>query len=105
MLVYGGYLYNCGWNGSVTCYNAETGAEIWTHRAGSGNSYTASPVASDGKIYVVDDNGLVNVLKAGPLYILLAENPLGEESMVAPAITDNIIFFRTLNWLFAISRK
>ncbi len=105
MLVYESYLYNCGWNGSVTCYNAETGDEIWTQRAGSGNSYTASPVASDGKIYVVDDNGLVNVLKAGPLYILLAENPLGEESMVAPAITDNIIFFRTLNWLFAISRK
>jgi outer membrane protein assembly factor BamB len=105
MLVYRDYLYNCGWNGSVTCYNAKTGAEIWTHRAGSGNSYTASPVASDGNIYVVDDNGLVNVLKAGPLYILIAENPLGEESMVAPAITDNIIFFRTMNWLIAFSRK
>ena len=103
MLVYGDYLYNCGWNGSVTCYNAKTGAEIWTHRAGLGNSYTASPVASDGKIYIVDDEGMVNVLKAGPLYILLAENPLGEGSMVAPAITDNIIFFRTQNWLIAIS--
>lgn len=105
LLVYGDYLYNCGWNGIVTCYDVKTGAEIWSHRAGSGNSYTASPVASDGKIYVVDDKGTVNVLKAGPEYILLAENPLGEESMVAPAITDNIIFFRTLNWLIAVSEK
>ena len=105
LLVYGDYLYNSGWNGSVTCYNAMTGVEIWTHRAGSGNSYTASPVASDGKIYIVDDKGMVNVLKAGPEYILLAENPLGEESMVAPAITENIIFFRTLNWLIAVSGK
>jgi outer membrane protein assembly factor BamB len=105
LLVYGDYLYNCGWNGMVTCYNAKTGAEVWFHRAGSGNSYTASPVASDGKIYVIDDKGIVNVLKAGPEYVLLAENPLGEESMVAPAITDNIIFFRTLNWLIAVSEK
>ncbi len=105
MLVYGDYLYNCGWNGMVTCYNATTGAEIWSHRAGSGNSYTASPVASDGKIYVIDDKGIVNVLTAGPEYILLAENPLGEESMVAPALTEDIIFFRTLNWLIAVSKK
>jgi outer membrane protein assembly factor BamB len=105
LLIYGDYLYNCGWNGMVTCYDAKTGSEIWSHRAGSGNSYTASPVASDGKIYVVDDKGIVNVLKAGPQYILLAENPLGEESMVAPAITDKIIFFRTLNWLIAVSEK
>lgn len=92
-------------NGSVTCYNANTGVEIWSYRADSGNSYTASPVASDGRIYVVDDNGMVNVLKAGPEYILLSENPLGEESMVAPAITDHIIFFRTLSYLIAVSRN
>jgi outer membrane protein assembly factor BamB len=89
----------------VTCYNALTGAEIWTHWVGSGNSFTASPVASDGKIYIVDDNGVVNILKAGPEYILVAKNPLGEGSMVAPAITDNIIFFRTLNYLTAVSGK
>jgi len=86
-------------------YDFATGAELWAHRAGTGNSYTASPVASDGKIYVVDDQGRVNVLKAGPEYVLLAENPLGEESMVAPALTDGIIFFRTQNWLMAVSEK
>jgi outer membrane protein assembly factor BamB len=105
LLVYRDYLYNCGWNGMVTCYDAKNGAEIWSHRAGSGNSYTASPVASDGKIYVVDDKGIVNVLRAGSEYILLAENPLGEESMVAPAITDGIIFFRTMGLLMAVSEK
>jgi outer membrane protein assembly factor BamB len=105
LLVYGDYVYNCGWNGMVTCYNAETGNEIWSHRAGSGNSYTASPVASDGKIYIVDDKGMVYVLKAGPEYILLAENPLGEETMVAPAITDHIFFFRTTSELIAVSEK
>lgn len=105
MLVYGDYLFNCGWNGSVTCYRAQTGEEIWSHKAGSGNSYTASPVASDGKLYVTDDKGMVYVIEAGSEYKLLEENPLGDICMVAPAITDNIIFFRTLNYLIAISEN
>jgi len=88
----GEYLYNNGWNGTVTCYNTITGAEIWTHRQDPGTAILHHRFASDGKIYIVDDKGMVNVLKAGPEYILLAENPLGEESMVAPAITENIIF-------------
>jgi outer membrane protein assembly factor BamB len=103
MLVYRDYLFNCGWNGSITCYQAQTGEEIWSHKAGSGNSYTASPVASDGKLYITDDEGMVYVLAAGSEYKLLAENPLGDICMVAPAITDNIIFFRTLNYVIAIS--
>lgn len=103
MLVYRDYLYNCGWNGSVTCYQAQTGEEVWSDKAGSGNSYTASPVASDGKLYITDDEGMVYVLEAGKEYKLLAENPLGDICMVAPAITDQIIFFRTLNYVIAIS--
>jgi len=103
MLVYEDYLYNCGWNGSVTCYQAQTGEEIWSHKAGSGNSYTASPVASDGKLYVTDDEGMVYILEAGTEYKLLAGNPLRDICMSAPAITDHIIFFRTLNYVIAIS--
>jgi outer membrane protein assembly factor BamB len=105
MLLYGDYLYNCRWNGSVTCYQAQTGEEIWSHKAGSGNSYTASPVASDGKLYITDDKGMVYVLATGSGYMLLAENPLGDICMTAPAITDHIIFFRTLNYVIAVSEK
>lgn len=105
MLIYGDYLYNARWNGTVTCYAASTGEEIWKHKAGSGNSYISSPVASDGKIYITDDQGMVYILKAGPAYELLAQNDLGEICMATPAITDGIIFFRTINLLIAISKK
>jgi outer membrane protein assembly factor BamB len=105
MLIYKEYLYNARWNGSVTCYNAGTGEEIWKHKAGSGNSYISSPVASDGKIYITDDQGMVYILKEGPAYELLAQNDLGEICMATPAITDGIIFFRTINQLIAVSKK
>ena len=105
MLIYEDHLYNVRWNGSVTCYNPRTGEEIWKHKAGSGNSYISSPVASDGKIYIADDRGMVYILKAGPAYELLAQNDLGEICMATPAITEDIIFFRTINHLIAVSKK
>ena len=105
MLIYGDNLYNARWNGSVTCYNPGTGEEIWKHKAGSGNSYISSPVAADGQIYITDDQGMVYILKAGPTYELLTQNDLGEICMATPAITDGIIFFRTINHLIAVSGK
>jgi outer membrane protein assembly factor BamB len=105
MLIYGDYLYNARWNGSVSCYAAKTGQEIWKHKAGSGNSYISSPVASDGKIYLADDQGMVYILKAGPAYELLAQHDLEEICMATPAITDGIIFFRTINHLIAVSEN
>ena len=45
---------------------------------GSGNSYTSSPVAADGVIYLTDNNGVVYSVAAGPEYKLLSENQLNE---------------------------
>ncbi len=43
-------------------------------------------------------------LKAGPAYNLLAQNDLGIR-MATPAITDGIIFFRTINHLIAVGNN
>jgi len=48
---------------------------------------------------------MVYILKAGPAYELLAQNDLGEICMATPAITEGIIFFRTINQLIAVSMK
>jgi outer membrane protein assembly factor BamB len=105
MLVYGDYLYNARWNGNLTCYNALTGEEMYSEKAGSGTSYTASPVAADGIIYITDNDGRVYSVKAGPDFELLHENNLGETCMTTPAIADNYLFFRTQNHLIAISKQ
>ena len=104
MLIYGDYLYSLKWNGNLTCYNAKTGEQIYKETLERGISFTASPVASDGKIYITDDNGIVYVVQTGKEFKLLSKNPLGDICMTTPAITDNIIYFRTMKYLIAISK-
>ncbi len=105
MLLYGDYLYCAHWNGNLTCYNALTGEQIYSEKAGSGNSYTSSPVAADGVIYIADNDGEVYSIKAGPEFLLLHQNSLNEMLMTTPAISENYLFFRTKNHLVAISKK
>lgn len=103
LLLYNGYLYNAAWNGRLTCFNASTGEEIYSEKVGAGNSYTSSPVASDGMIFIADNDGKVYVVEAGPHYRLLEENALGEPILSTPALAKNYLIIRTRNSLYGIS--
>ena len=101
-VVYGDLLYICSNQGVVTAYNADSGERLYQERlGGKGGAFTASPVASDGKIYLSSEDGDVFVVKAGPKYELLATNPVGEVMMASPAISDGLIIVRGLNHIFA----
>ncbi|HXG67547.1 MAG TPA: PQQ-binding-like beta-propeller repeat protein [Blastocatellia bacterium] len=105
-VIYGEYLYTCANHGILTCYNAKTGERIYQERiGGKGGSYSASPVAADGKIYLTSEDGEIFVVKAGPKYELLATNPIGEVLMATPAISDGMIFVRGQHHLFAIAER
>lgn len=105
MLLYNGLLYNSVWNGKLICYDAHIGKEIYNVKVGKGVSYTSSPVAADGIIYITDNDGIVYSVKAGPEYQLLGENPLNEICMSTPAISENYLIFRTQNGVIAIGKK
>ncbi len=105
LLIYKDLLYNLGWNGAMQCYDALTGEKIYDEKIGRSESFTASPVASDGKIFIVNDKGKVYVVQSGRNFKVLAENDLHDTSMVSPAITENIIFFRTQKNLIAVSKE
>jgi outer membrane protein assembly factor BamB len=104
LLFYEDLLYNLGWNGSLQCYDALSGEKIYDEKLGRAESFTASPVASDGKIYLVNDEGKVYVIQSGRNFSILAENDLHDTCMVTPAITQDIIFFRTQEYLVAVSK-
>ena len=63
LLLYREQLYNVGWNGMVNCFDAITGKEIYTGKLGQAKSFVASPVASDGKIYIVDELGTAYIFR------------------------------------------
>jgi len=101
-VVYGDLLYTCSNQGVLTAYNAMTGERIYQERlGGTGGAFTASPVASDGKLYFSSEDGDVFVVKAGPKYELLAKNPVGEVMMATPAISDGLVIVRGLKHVFA----
>lgn len=78
---------------------------MYGEKVGGGNSYTSSPVAADGVIYVTDNEGVVYSVKAGSLYLLLEKNKLNDVCMSTPAIAKNYLFFRTTDYLIAVSNK
>jgi outer membrane protein assembly factor BamB len=90
----------------LTAYNVRTGERVYQERlGGTRGSFSASPVAADGKIYLTSEDGDVFVVKAGAAYELLAKNPMGEVLMATPAISGGVIIFRGLKDVFAIGSK
>ena len=102
-VIYGDQLYVLQGNGVLAAYKVATGEQVYQERlGGTGGSFSASPVAADGKIYCSSEDGDVFVVKAGPAYELLAKNPIGEVLMATPAISDGLIIFRGLKNVYAI---
>ena len=105
-LVYGDYLYVCRDNGVLSVYDAKTGERKYQQRLADGKTgFTASAVAADGKVYYTSEEGGVYVIKAGPVFELLAENSLGEVAMATPAISEGVLVFRTRGHLVAIGSR
>lgn len=105
MLLYRDHLYNVEWNGKVTCLDPFTGKELWNGKLGKTQSFVASPVASDGRIFIVAENGTVFIIKDGPAFEQLAEIPIGDVSLVSPAITDGAIYFRSQKYVYAVGKR
>jgi outer membrane protein assembly factor BamB len=104
-LVYGDHLYTVNNNGVMTVYNAKTGDRTYQQRVGDGGSFTASPVAAAGKLYIATEDGDVYVVKAGTQYELLAKNPIGEPILATPALAGDLLLVRGAKHLFAIGQN
>jgi outer membrane protein assembly factor BamB len=105
-ILYGQYFYTCSNSGVLACYEAVTGKEVYKERvSGGGDSYTASPVAADGRLYLTSEQGQVRVVKAGPVFELLAANALDDYVMATPAISNGCLFVRSQHFLWALGRK
>jgi hypothetical protein len=101
-IVVGRLLYMLSGNGILDCYDATTGELHYRRRVGLGESYSASPVAADGKLYLTAESGLVSVIEASTSFELLAENELGEYCLATPAIASGLILFRTTSSIVAV---
>jgi outer membrane protein assembly factor BamB len=103
-LVYRDVMYLMKEGGIVTSINPTTGEVLKMGRTPDAlEDYSASPVAGDGKIFMVSASCKVTVLKAGAQWEVLATNDLDEECWATPAIAGNNLFIRTRNTLYSFA--
>ena len=94
-LAYRGILYVVTYNGVLTAYDTRSGKKHYTQRVADGTAFTASPVAADGKVYFASEDGRVFVIKADPVYQVVATNDMGESTLATPAFSEGLMFWRT----------
>ena len=105
-LIYNGILYVLANNGTLDAYNLKTGDELYRQRLPLvGSGFSASPVASDGKIYLSNEDGEILVVAAGEKFNHIATNSMGELLMATPALSDGVMYVRSAGSLFAVGRK
>ena len=103
LLHYQGLVYMANDVGVVTAVDARTGEKVWQERIEG--IFTASPVAADGKVYLVSEAGETIILQAGRPPRVLARNSVGERSVATPAISDGQIFLRTDDSIICVGKK
>lgn len=102
-ILYGDYLYLTTDRGILTCLDARTGEVKYEGgRVPIPATFTASPVAFDGKILLTSEDGDTFIVKAGPKHEILGTNSLGEPVYASPAIADKKIFVRGEKNLYCI---
>ena len=101
-MVLDGLVYTIKNGGILTVLRADTGEVVRTGRVGSvPASYSASPVATGGRIYFANEDGLVMVVRAGKDWTVIASNDLGEPIYATPALSDGRIYVRGAKSLFS----
>lgn len=91
---------------SLSCVEAKTGNIVWSVPTPGRQMCWGSPTLADGKLYVVDLNGVVFVFEAATGK-LLAENPMdveGSDVRSSIAVAYNNLFIRTKDKLYCVGK-
>lgn len=103
-LIHDGLVYLCRENGDLICLDAKTGDLLYrerTHR----HRHRSSPIYANGHIYLTARDGVVNVVKAGRDFEIVATNSIDEPVAASPVIVDGTLYLRSYDALYAISQK
>jgi outer membrane protein assembly factor BamB len=101
LLVKDGILYVVADTGTMHAFDSKTGEQLWTKNLGTVGK--GSPVWADGKIYVMEVNGNIHILKPSRegcetlshVELRAADGVGTDEIFASPAIADGRIYFVT----------
>ncbi len=101
----GTFVYVVNDRGIMFCLEARSGKEIYGRQRLRSGTYSGSPVLADGKIYITNEDGVTSVVKAGPVFEVLAENEFDDYVLSSPAVSEGQMFFRTTKFLWCIGNR
>ena len=102
-LLFEGILYTVKDGGILTALDSRTGEVLKQGRIkGALDKYYASPVAADGKIYLASEDGRISTIAPGKDWRVLAVNDFNEAIYSTPAISQGVLYIRTMEALYAI---
>jgi outer membrane protein assembly factor BamB len=102
-IVYGELFYVLSDNGVFSAYEVKTGTVVYQQRLPT--SFSASPVAADGRLYLASEDGDVFVVKAGRQYELLSRNTMGQALMATPALSEGMLIVRGEHAIYPLGRR
>jgi outer membrane protein assembly factor BamB len=92
-------------SGVLQCLDAKTGKSLKQLRLEASDSYYASPVGGDGKIYLLDEIGRLTVISATDKAEVLHTADFKEDVYATPALVDGRIYLRTAKALYCFGPK
>ena len=109
LLVNEGILYVITDSGKLLAYDAPTGKTLWEHSLGTVGK--GSPIWADGKLYVMEVNGNIHILKPSrekcetlsKTQLIASEADGYDEIYGSPAIANGSVFFCTRDRLICVS--
>lgn len=81
---------------TLSCLKLETGDVLWQQENGTwnGENEFSSPIAADGKVFMLTGNGgSVRMFAASPTLKLMGKQDVGCEAFSSPAIADGKLYF------------
>ena len=102
-IIYGDLFYTLADNGVFSSYDAKTGEVVYQQRLPT--SFSASPIAADGRLYLSSEDGDVFVVKAGRQYELLSRNTMGQPVMATPALSQGMLIVRGQDAIYALGER
>lgn len=102
-LLVGDELYLVSDRGVASCLDAVTGEVCWQERLGG--NFSASPLAADGHVYFLNEDGGTTVIAPGREFKELAKNQLDGRTLASLAVAGRAIYLRTDSHLYRIESK
>ncbi len=105
-IVVGKYLVTADMGGIATCYDAASGKQLWRDRLRS--TFTSSPIAVNGLVYFLGEDGITSVIEPADTFKLVGEYSVGAEKSeifrASPAPAHGQIFVRSQTHLYCIGK-